>query len=93
MFEAIEKGYLDTLQVFVTTNSGNSHTIRETYTYSFSYYGNAVASVELKEQQQHLSLSDAQRSLKAAIRCLLRAVKDLPHLPGRYSHQCSEIPH
>ena len=83
MFEAIEKAYLDTLQVFVTTESANSHTIRETYTYRFSYFGNAVVSVELKEQQQYLTLSDAQRSLKSAIRCLLRAIKDLPRLPSK----------
>jgi hypothetical protein len=81
VFEAIEKAYLDTLQVFITDSADNT-TIRETYTYSFSYYGNVVSSVEHKEQQQYLCLSDAQRSLKAAIRCLLRAIKDLPRLPS-----------
>jgi hypothetical protein len=85
VLEAIEKGCLDTLQVFITTDSAGSHAIRETYTYRFSYYGNAVASVELKEQQQYLTMADAQRSFKTAIRCLLRAVKDLPRLPGQYS--------
>ncbi|ETN43689.1 uncharacterized protein HMPREF1541_02848 [Cyphellophora europaea CBS 101466] len=85
VFEAVEAGYLDVLQVFVTTDSGDHKTIRETYTYSFNYYGKSVSSIELKEQQQHLSLPDAQRSFKSAIRCLLRSIKDLPRLPGKRS--------
>lgn len=57
--------------------------MQETYTYSFTYLNNAIASVEMKEQQQFLTLSDAQRSFKSAIRALLRAIQDLPTLPGK----------
>lgn len=82
MFNAIEKTYLDVLQIFITTSSGSSKAIQETYTYSFTYLDNAVASVEMKEYEQFLSLKDAQRSFKTGIRNLLRSLKDLPVLPG-----------
>jgi hypothetical protein len=82
VFLALEHAYLDTLQIIVTTEAGGSKAVRETYTYCFTYYGQSVASIELKEHQQFLSLSEAQRSFKAAIRCLLRALRDLPRLPG-----------
>jgi hypothetical protein len=71
------------LQVFITTPAGKSQSIQETYTYSFTYFENAVASVEWKEQQQFLSLADAQRSFKTAIRSLLRSIQDLPSIPGK----------
>jgi hypothetical protein len=82
VFVALEHAYLDTLQIIVTTGSGVSRGIRETYTYCFTYHGMSVASIELKEHQQFLSLSEAQHSFKAAVRCLLRALRDLPRLPG-----------
>ncbi|KPI40881.1 Meiosis-specific protein hop1 [Cyphellophora attinorum] len=85
VFRAIEEAYLDVLQVFITIPAGKSQSIQETYTYSFTYFENAVASVEWKEQQQFLSLADAQRSFKTAIRSLLRSIQDLPSLQD----QCS----
>lgn len=82
MFQALEASYLDVLQVFIMTDQNTSKAIRETYTYSFTYHGNTVASVEFREQHQFLSLSDAQKSFKSGIRCLLRSMKDLPTLPS-----------
>lgn len=78
----MEKGYLDTLQVFVTTEIGDTKAIRETYTYTFTYDNSAITTVALKEQNQSLTLADAQRSFKLSIRCLLRGLQDMPRLPG-----------
>ena len=91
MFSAVEASYLDQLQILIITKDGAAQAIQETYTYSFTYLNNAVASVELKEKHQSLSLSDAQRSFKAAIRNLLRSIKDLPQLPGKYFVNSSSV--
>lgn len=78
VFDALKQSHLHVLHVFVTSNTHGDNTILETYTYTFEYRGPHVTGVRVGETGRAFSLSDSQRSFKAAIRALLRTMKDLP---------------
>ncbi|EXJ82467.1 hypothetical protein A1O3_06280 [Capronia epimyces CBS 606.96] len=99
VFEALEHGYLNTLQVFVTDNNGSTPTVLETYCFTFSYDGGRVSSVEFSPTNHVFVLEHLHKSFKAAIRALLRSLKQLPRLPARrklgmsltYNDECPNI--
>ncbi|KIX04221.1 uncharacterized protein Z518_07775 [Rhinocladiella mackenziei CBS 650.93] len=83
VFEALQRGYLDRLQVFVTNNTGSDLTILETYHFCFSYDHGRVHGIQLSPPNHTFVLENFQKSFKAAIRALLRSLQDLPRLPAR----------
>lgn len=82
VFDALKHSYLDTLHVFITSDSADKSAVLENYTYSFHYRGPKITSVHIGETEKGLSLEYSQKSFKAAIRALLRIMKDLPSLPS-----------
>ncbi|KIV83182.1 hypothetical protein PV11_05232 [Exophiala sideris] len=82
VFEALQYGYLETLQIFIT-KVGEPLTVLETYSFVFTYTQGQVSSIELTPTKRSLVLENFQKSFKAVIRTLLRSVKDLPRLPAR----------
>ena len=82
MFDALKRSYLDILHVFVTSKAGQDDSILETYTYTFEYLAGHVTNVRIAESGNTFSLADSQKSFKAAIKALLRMMKDLPTLPS-----------
>ena len=85
VFDALARSYLDVLHVFVTSNAKHDSPILETYTYTFEYRENHVANIRIGETGKVFSLIDSQKSFKAAIRALLRTMKELPPLPSLIS--------
>jgi hypothetical protein len=84
VFDALRLAYLDILHLFVTSSASDDAEILESYTYAFEYQGQQVSSVRIGETGGALSMAASQKSFKAAIRALLRTMKDLPYLPGQY---------
>ena len=82
IFDAIEQGYVDTLQVFITNDAQHNKSILEAYTYCFRYQGARVTGVDLRASDDTFTLEDCQKSFKLAFRGLLRSVQSLPPLPG-----------
>ncbi|EXJ81566.1 hypothetical protein A1O1_07630 [Capronia coronata CBS 617.96] len=99
VFEALEHGFLDTLQVFVTDNNGDPPTVIESYRFAFSYNNGLINSIELSPTNHVFVLDHFQKSFKTAIRALLRSLKCLPRLPARrklgmsltYNEACPDI--
>lgn len=85
MFDAVSCGFLETLQVFVASSEDSEKSVLETYTYHFEYEDDRVTSVNLEGNNQPFTLARSQKSFKAAIRGLLRAMQELPRLPSEYS--------
>lgn len=82
VFDALENSFLDILHVFITSDVADDNAILETYTYSFEYEGPQITGVRIGETEKGLTLIESQKSFKAAIRALLRTMKDLPPLPS-----------
>jgi hypothetical protein len=83
VFDALGLAYLDVLHLFVTSGASDDAEILESYTYAFKYQGQQVSGVRIGETGRALSIAASQKSFKAAIRALLRTMKDLPNLPGQ----------
>lgn len=78
----MKAGYLDTLQVFITTEAQQNKSILEAYTYTFKYHDSRLTGVDLDSSGKTFTLADSQQSFKTAIRGLLRAMNNIPRLPG-----------
>ncbi len=82
VFDAVEQGYVDTLQVFITSDAQHNKSILEAYTYCFRYQGARITGVDLRASNDTFTLEDSQKSFKFAFRGLLRSVQSLSPLPG-----------
>jgi hypothetical protein len=82
VFHALERGYLDTLQVFVTNPSATDLSVLESYHFTFAYEHARVRGIRVSPVEHTFELKSAQKSFRAAARALLRSLRDLPRLPG-----------
>jgi hypothetical protein len=78
----LQRGYLEVLQVFVASDTGDRREIFEAYTYMFQYSSSRLTTVQIGETSRVFSVIERQKSFKAAIRALLRVMKMLPRLPS-----------
>jgi hypothetical protein len=86
VFEAIDNGYLESLQIFVTQKSDSEQTVIESYKFQFNYASSGIRSVKISPGSNRVFiLEDVHRSFKSAIRALLRSLKGLPRLSGSRS--------
>ncbi|OAP54663.1 hypothetical protein AYL99_11111 [Fonsecaea erecta] len=83
VFDALHRTYLDSLRVFVTNATESQPMIVETYHFAFAYEQGRVTGVRLDPVNHAFVLENAHKSFKAAIRALLRSLRDLPRLPAR----------
>ncbi|KAK5409813.1 hypothetical protein LTR07_008828 [Exophiala xenobiotica] len=81
IFEALQRSYLDTLQVFIT-KAADPRDVLETYSFAFKYVDGRLNSILLAPTSRSLVLENFQKSFKSVIRALLRSLKDLPRLPA-----------
>ncbi|KAK5478839.1 hypothetical protein LTR43_004097 [Exophiala xenobiotica] len=81
IFEALQRSYLDTLQVFIT-KAADPRAVLETYSFAFKYVDGRLNSILLAPTSRSLVLENFQKSFKSVIRALLRSLKDLPRLPA-----------
>ncbi|EXJ61174.1 uncharacterized protein A1O5_11966 [Cladophialophora psammophila CBS 110553] len=80
VFEALDRGFLDSLRVFVTQTTEKQPVVVETYHFVFAYDFGRVTSVRLSPTDQGFVLENVHKSFKAAIRALLRSLRALPRL-------------
>ncbi|EXJ54587.1 hypothetical protein A1O7_09928 [Cladophialophora yegresii CBS 114405] len=83
VFDALERGYLQDLQVFVTRSSQGQLSVLENYHFVFAYEKGRVSSVQVNPTNHTFTLENVHKSFKASIRALLRSLRDLPRLPAR----------
>ncbi|KIX96602.1 uncharacterized protein Z520_07868 [Fonsecaea multimorphosa CBS 102226] len=83
VFDALHRSYLDSLRVFVTKATESQPVIVETYHFAFAYDHGRVTGVRLSPLDQAFVLENVHKSFKAAIRALLRSLRNLPRLPAR----------
>ncbi|KAK5264273.1 hypothetical protein LTR99_003580 [Exophiala xenobiotica] len=81
IFEALQRSYLDTLQVFIT-KAADPRAVLETYSFAFKYVDGRLNSILLAPTSRSLVLENFQKSFKSVIRALLRSLQDLPRLPA-----------
>ncbi|ETI20319.1 hypothetical protein G647_08353 [Cladophialophora carrionii CBS 160.54] len=82
VFDALERGYLEDLQVFVTKSSQGQLSVLENYHFVFAYEQGRVSSVQVNPMNHTFTLENVHKSFKASIRALLRSLRDLPRLPA-----------
>ena len=82
VFDALERGYLEGLQVFVTKTSQGKLSVLENYHFVFAYEQGRIRSVQVNPTNHIFILENVHKSFKAATRALLRTLRDLPRLPG-----------
>ncbi|KIW93161.1 uncharacterized protein Z519_05766 [Cladophialophora bantiana CBS 173.52] len=83
VYDALDRGYLDSLRVFVTQTTEKQPVIVETYHFVFAYDFGRVTGVRLSPTNQAFVLENVHKSFKAAIRALLRSLRALPRLLAR----------
>ncbi|OQV03309.1 HORMA domain-containing protein [Cladophialophora immunda] len=83
VFDALHRNYLESLRVFVTKATGSNQEIVETYHFTFAYERDRIISVRLSLADHAFVLENVHKSFKAAIRALLRSLRNLPRLPAR----------
>ncbi|OAG41271.1 hypothetical protein AYO21_04434 [Fonsecaea monophora] len=83
VFDALDQSYLDSLRVFVTDAAQRQPSIIETYHFAFAYERGTVTSVHLSSVAHAFVLENVHKSFRAAIRALLRSLRNLPRLPAR----------
>jgi hypothetical protein len=91
IFEALQRNYLDTLQVFIT-KAADPRAVLETYSFAFKYIDGRLNSILLAPTSRSLVLENFQKSFKSVIRALLRSLKDLPRLPGWFYAELRDLP-
>ncbi|KAJ9614524.1 hypothetical protein H2200_002661 [Cladophialophora chaetospira] len=83
VFEALKRGYLESLYVFITKTSRSRVSIVENYRFVFAYEQGKVHSVQINPMDQVFTLESVHKTFKVATRALLRLLRDLPRLPAR----------
>ncbi|KIW62466.1 hypothetical protein PV04_10639 [Phialophora macrospora] len=83
VFDALERGYLQDLQVFVTKTSEGQLSVLENYHFVFAYEQGRVSSIQVNPTNHTFTLENVHKSFKASIRALLRSLRGLPRLPAR----------
>lgn len=89
-FDAVAKGYLDSLQLSILLERHNSDNVVESYTFSFSYRNNPISKqhevngVVFKDLQgSSVTVTDARQGLDMIMSHLVQLTSRLPHLPGQ----------
>ena len=82
VFDALEYGYLEGLQVFVTKTSRGQVSVLENYHFVFAYEQGRVSSVQISPTNHTFVLGDVHKNFRAAARALIRSLRDLPRPPG-----------
>lgn len=87
MFDALSHGYVKAIQVFVTTDVDDPHSVLEKYIFKFSYAGDGneksqrVHGIEVLSPARSLVVS-AIESFKEAVTTLMLELQSMPPLPG-----------
>ena len=88
IFDALQSGYLEAIQLSICSDSSRPSEILECYTFAITYSsssgssGRTVSSVTLSPgPHPAFFVGDAQRSFNAAIKGLLKVTRGLPQLP------------
>lgn len=90
IFDALQNGYLEAIQLSICADSSRPSEILECYTFTITYSsssgqtGRNVSSVTVSPgPQTAFFVGDAQKSFNAAIKCLLKLIRGLPQLPRK----------
>ena len=88
IFDALQNGYLEAIQLSICADSNRPSEIVECYTFTVTYCSSPgqpsrnVSGITVSPDTQTAFLvNDAQKSFNAAIKGLLRSIRGLPQLP------------
>jgi HORMA domain len=88
IFDALQTGYLEAIQLSICADSSRPSEIVECYTFTVTYTsssgqtGRNVSSITVSpDPHTAFFVGDAQKSFNTAIKGLLRLIRGLPQLP------------
>ena len=92
VFDALDRGYLESVQVFVSRSSRGKLSLLENYNFVFEYEEGRVSGIRVSPLDQNFTPGQVHKSFKAATRGLLRSLRDIPRLPGLSPAECFDDP-